>query len=364
VGNIAYKTPEMSSVLTTDHGYLCLGDLLGQAVKMSRVPVLLPGHRTMTGGREGVIYGEPPEMVALQRWQKKDFLGVEREFARVWRNALLTMDLTAFRRIVRNLSGEETKLRDLAEARALAGRMVLGDGRRYKTLHVALDMLAIPAEFRSLIVTRWKEAGRPSLDKFAPYAAYVFSVDLFFYLALDAGLIRKSTRPSNRIDVGYLYYLPFCMIFTSGDLLHRDMAPHFLGADQTFIWAPDLKDDLRRLDAHYSALPQETKKRGVIRFAGSPPKDGDFLTSRLWDRFLRRTWREPERPLSEAVQKQLHAMVGPTLDLHKAGARSGQSLPYQTGGKRPDHVTIKRQVHAQRGKWRILPPEVDAKKDR
>jgi hypothetical protein len=87
-------------------------------------------------------------------------------------------------------------------------------------------------------------------------------VDLFFYLSLDAGLI-SAERQNNRVDVAYLYYLPFCMIFTSGDSLYRRITPLFLRNDQEFLWAPDLKADLSRLDAHYAALPEEVKAQGV-----------------------------------------------------------------------------------------------------
>jgi hypothetical protein len=203
------------------------------------------------------------------------------------------------------------KLRDLAEARALAAQMVHGNGRRYTTLKVAFEMLSIPPELRPRILKRWKEAGGPPLDEFAPYAAYNLLVDLFFYLSLDAGLI-SSERPSNRVDIAYLYYLPFCMIFTSGDNLHGRITPLFLRNDQEFLWAPDLKADLSRLDTHYAALSDEVKAQGVARFALDPPPDGDYLTTKLWDRFLLR-WREPSRHASETIVHFLSSH-GPAKD--------------------------------------------------
>jgi hypothetical protein len=85
------------------------------------------------------------------------------------------------------------------------------------------------------ILKLWKDAGGPGLEEFAPYAAYMLKVDFFFYLALDAGLL-SSERVSSRVDMAYLYYLPFCQIFTSGDKLHRPVAPRFIGDDQMFLW--------------------------------------------------------------------------------------------------------------------------------
>jgi hypothetical protein len=51
------------------------------------------------------------------------------------------------------------------------------------------------------------------------------------------------------------------MIFTSGDRLHENISPLFLREDQEFLWAPKLKEDLGRLDAHYDKLPESTSPR-------------------------------------------------------------------------------------------------------
>ena len=88
------------------------------------------------------------------------------------------------------------------------------------------------------------------------YFAHVLSVELFFYLAISADLVYRD-RPSNKIDFAYLYYLPFCRIFTSNDALHEHVVPLFLRADQTFVNGTELKADFGRLDQHYSSLPKE-----------------------------------------------------------------------------------------------------------
>lgn len=66
---------------------------------------------------------------------------------------------------------------------------------------------------------RWLYEGQPSLQRFAPYTAHVFKVDPFYYLAMARGSISRE-RASNRADLAYLYYLPFAMVFISGDRLH------------------------------------------------------------------------------------------------------------------------------------------------
>jgi hypothetical protein len=76
------------------------------------------------------------------------------------------------------------------------------------------------------ILRRWEYDGKPPIKEFAPFTAHVMTVDLFFCLALGADLIGRERR-SNKIDIAYLYYLPFCMIFTSRDKLHQKTAPLF-----------------------------------------------------------------------------------------------------------------------------------------
>jgi hypothetical protein len=102
--------------------------------------------------------------------------------------------------------------------------------------------------------------------------------------------------------------LPFCQIFTSGDRLHQRITPLFLREDQEFVWAPGLKADLGRLDAHYDGLPESVKAQGIMRFALQPPTEGDFLTAKLWEglrrsgaspAFLRRTQRRRRHKLMQ-----------------------------------------------------------------
>ncbi len=49
-------------------------------------------------------------------------------------------------------------------------------------------------------------------------------------------------------------------------------APLFLKKDQDFVWAPDLKADLARLDAHFSKLPEKVKERGIFALATYPQR--------------------------------------------------------------------------------------------
>lgn len=314
VGSIAAKISGFAAMPNVHHLTLCLGDLLGYPVDMQGIPVV-GGGRTVRDatGKTGLFFDDPPEMVAMRRWEKRDFLGVERDFARAWRDGLARQDLAGIAEAIRPPSAPP--LRDLAEIRAGADMIAAGRGKRFKTLKLALHMLAIPPQYHDQIIKRWKQRSGPPLNEFAPYADYVFRVDLFFYLGMAANLI-ATTRPSHRIDLAYLYYLPFCTVFTSFDRFHAQIVPHFLNYEQqVFVPGANLKADLSALAQHYDALPAEDRAKGAISYAAYPPRAGAFLTSRLYDRF-EPGWRDfaenpieitPER--SKAIMEQLKPMI-------------------------------------------------------
>src|SRR5262249_30979189 len=151
-------------------------------------------------------------------------------------------------------------------------------------------------------------SGKPLLKDFAPYTTHVLSVDLFFFIAIAAYLISRD-RPSNKIDLSYLYYIPFCMVFTSNDKLHNKISTLFLKEYQTFVSGKCLKEDLIKLDNYYSMFPEEIKARGVMNFAYYPPTDSSYLVTQLWDKHLPK-WRESAKrrtAVDEPIDKEVEA---------------------------------------------------------
>lgn len=282
VGDLAAKTP-LGGRPNVHHATLCEGELLGYHLEMRGVPVLGPGEPVATPTQTGIVFSQPPEAEAFERWQRGEFLETERRFARRWRRMLSGIDLQAV--YERHRPEPDARLRDLPAAKEAAERFVRKDGRRFEMLNLAMDAIGSPPSVRRAVITRWKRLGGQRLHDFAPYTAHVMTVDLFFNLAIGSDLIGRQ-RASNKVDLAYLYYLPFCMVFVSNDRLHERCVPCFLNDRQLFLSGRELKADLAKLDAHYSAFPADVRDRGIMTFAHNPPVEGDFLTTRLWDRFL------------------------------------------------------------------------------
>lgn len=358
VGDLAYKTPDMQSRPNVHHATLLQGELTGVAnIEMRGVPIISGGQPVVLGGKAGVIFRQAPEEEALQRWHDGQFLEVERMTAKAWRRNLSGINFEDAYKFFQRYFERQNKPTNLAEVKELA-ESILDASDQEASLTLGMGLIGVPQHSKELVIARWRQAGRPLIREFAPYARYVFSVDLFFNLGIAADLISRQ-RPSHKVDIAYLYYLPFCMVFTSNDKLHANVAPLFLGPHQTFVIGSELKGDLSRLDDRYSAFSPDVKNKGVFHFAAYPPTDTSFLVTRLWDKHLP-AWRGQhaeqlkKEPLSKEEQEAL-------LKLINRFEKESTPLDPKTQ-LRPEEVhqmTIQRQVYARKGKWKRFPPEVE-----
>ena len=311
-------------------------------------------------GSVGVHVDQSSEAAALLRWREHDFLEIERAAARGWRAELAQHDATGLIDVLKNILPKDAKISDLNQLKAFIDSFCASS--EPQVLALALEVLGVPDEYKRLGLERWEAEERPPLDQFVPYMIHVFKVDLLFYLGVHRGFI-SGERASNKADMAYLYYLPFAMIFTSGDRLHRRTAPLLLREDQSYLGADELKAALREFDEHYDGLPEAIKELGVLTFASYPPSDIDNAITRLWDTHMRPDWREiakkREAELGGPRDEDSDRETVADLNRRLAEARpvSEEEASYSEGG--PDYFVISRQVPAKKGKWRMVSREVE-----
>src|SRR5579871_4402605 len=350
VGNLAYKTPDAGSYPNIHHQTLVGAELTGQGpITMDGRPVLSGGLEMELDGETGLLFRQTPEQEAFQRWQRREFLDLERSLAKRWRRQLSNIDFAAACAFVRSLLDPGRLPKTVPDAKSVADGLLAGPRR-------GMALLGVPQNAQDGVLARWKSIGEPNVREFAPFFSHIVAVDLFFYVSMACGLI-ASTRPSHKIDIAYLYYLPFCKVFTSSDNLHALTAPLFLGAGQTFIRGAELKSDLQRLEAHYSALPKEIKEQGLYRFAPCPPADTSFLVTRLWDQYLP-SWRKnagAEVVAREALQssefaKNVIRFANEATPVASPTGRPSDQFP---------QLVVERTIHARKGKWSRVPSDID-----
>ena len=337
-----------------DHTQLALRNLLGYELLMDgRIP-RPGGRRVEVGGKKGVVYEPSPEEEAFNRWQKGEFLEVERRFARIWRSALYSLDLRVVEAGIKTLGIDPRACKTLQTAQELASSFTKLSDFGPDRIRLTVMIIGGARDLESQILQRFAQAGWPALAEAAPYAAHVVTVEIFFQIAVAANLISPE-RVSNRTDIAYMYSLPFYHAFISSDRLHRRCVPLFLRQDQSFVWGLDLKSDLRALNEHYSALPESERQHGIMKFAGRPATSG--VTAELWDRHLRPGFRRgapaDQPPRDRAAERELVAYIN-----RFAGAPEATPEDVGLDIEEMDAICIQRRVHKKKGSWWQLPHDL------
>ncbi|EIK46051.1 hypothetical protein O59_000072 [Cellvibrio sp. BR] len=354
VGEIASKTPEMGGSPNVHHMDLLINNLLGQKIVMDGRPILAGGKPVTSGEKKGVAFGVSPEAKAFSRWQNREYMEIERDFAKQWRAQVKAMTFENSQSYAEKLGVDITQCKNINDAYTAANSLVKSNSKPYDLIEFILTSFAIPRELHRQIVQRYQVSGFPPLTSYAPYVAHVIKVEVFFHICVSRGFISPD-RPSNKIDIAYLHYLPFCKLFVSGDNLHKRAAPLFLKKDQLFVWGPDLKADLTALNKLYMNLPQEIKDKGILSFASKPPTDGDFLTSQLWD-LMGTGWRKPkeiELPLSQESNDKLLDQV---KSFREVPANNRDYADFDID--KLDSVSLQRFITKKKGSWFQVPKDL------
>jgi len=347
VGSLATRTPESQSYPNVHHATILRGELAGKFdLKTVNGRIVMAGGRhVQLGDKKGVIFENSPEAEAISRWEKREFLELERNIARQWRRALTSIDLNAMVHSVTSALGPWRKPKSLQDARKVADTIIDNMDPEW-LIRFGLDLLGAP-EAIEYVVGEWINKRRPALGDYLPYFVFMLTINIFFCLVLPTQLLSK-VKPSHKVDLAYLYYLPFCSVFTSKDNFHADIVPLFLSPEQTFVNGTELKEDLKRLVAHYEGLPESVLKTGLIHFAAYPPDDTGFLITRLWDKYLPgwRAARAVPKPVRDPEEeKRLVEEINRQTDSSELRASDEQDID------KMDYATVRRMVHPQKGRW-------------
>jgi hypothetical protein len=350
VGSLADRTPDSQSSPNVHHMNLLAAELSRQFDLRSvwHRPALAGGRRVQLGDQKGVVFQRSQEAEALARWSEREFLEVERNIAKQWRRSLTRINLKAMADQAMEQLGPWRKPRTLEDGRQLAQTMIDGLDPEY-LLRFGMELFGLTAGVE-WAVGDWKQRRKPPLREHAPYFIFTLTINLFFCLVLQTQLL-SNVKESHAVDLAYLYYLPFCSVFTSKDNFHAQLAPLFLAADQTFVNGIDLKEDLKRLHNLYMNLPPEVLTTGLSNFAHVPPADSTYLTTQLWDKYLPgwRTMlnRPAKEPMSPDEEKKLVERIN----------RLSQSPELQTHDERDidnlQYAVVERRMYPKKGKyWR------------
>jgi hypothetical protein len=122
---------------------------------------------------------------------------------------------------------------------------------------------------------------------------------------------------------------------------------------------------LRELDDYYDQFPDEVKKLGVMVFAHYPPAEVHNLVIELWDKHMRPDWRDGAESPEQVLTRWRAAQQQSTAAEFRARIESAQPVADAEAQPEddPDYAVIGHQVPVHKGKWRLLPEEVEKAED-
>lgn len=292
---LAAKMGKAHGVQPADFRSLAISNLLAHPVPMSgQVPVdtRAPNVAVVDSGK-GLLYDSTPEQRLWSRWAAGDFETGDDAAARAWRDGLQKVNLRAvgdeWKHFAHRHFGTSRNLGDLiSQVEAM-----ISTGRREtqaELLNTSLALLRVSPLVRKVVDIFFETDVFRNINSWAPYTSAVLKLYLTFVGGLARGFI--GPRPSHVVDLQYLFYAPFCMVFVSGDKFHREMWRATSGRN-TFVWGPELKQELRALVAN----------RMEKREQGSPGEpDKDFHSENAANSIIGSAWNTYMTPRDERNQ--------------------------------------------------------------
>ena len=284
VKHFANKLYQADSGINMNCYPLIHGSLAGNQPPMMG-SIVVDGGKDVTDkdGKKGVYLDMPAEEMALDRWRSGKFLEAEELLSERWRKLTRNIDISKLQKIKWSLPDKIVNSRDIKEIMQTLNEVMAAPEYQADLLKLMLEEFQINQQFASAVFLRWEREQIKNLNTFAPYAFYCLKAFMLFCIALSKNLIGE--KPTNRIDLEYLYYLPFCMVFSSGDKVHNLLAPPLLREDQTFVDGALLKSDLISIFQQWNNLTESQKEEWNRSNRHRPPVNS--YTFSLWKKHMR-----------------------------------------------------------------------------
>ena len=273
---LADKVSVMDSVQNVNYIHLCLANLCGKSVLMDGRPIVAPTKiGTLDDGQVGALIDDTPFCEMIYRLQRGQFNKQDEGLANLWKGIKDNSkadDCLKFLQANRIIFPRCTSINELKiEINNLL--------RNPKVQSVFLDMFlsyqAIDPKTKGLIKNRLEQCPY-SLQRIAPYAFYCLNVFTLFLGAYKFDLLLEK-KADDQIDLEYLFYLPFCHVFSSNDKFHMTLAPPLMRKDQCFLLGEHLKKGIQEIES----LPAH-KETMNAKCVPIPPMPKESIIREVW----------------------------------------------------------------------------------
>ncbi|MGB7581374.1 MAG: SEC-C domain-containing protein, partial [Sedimentisphaerales bacterium] len=279
------KILPFDSAISVHYRYLIINSLLGYPVEMRRRPYIGGGVPVEgDSGKKGIIFDVSPEEKTLNEWKSGNFTEAENILSEQWRESTRSLDLELFKNTAKQKIKVLKQFDSVEQLHQYVNKFLSQENNQTNLLVWLIEEFGIDFPMAQRVFIRWERGEYKLIKDFSPYAYYCFNALVLFYFGLICNFI--GTRPTNKIDLEYIYYLPFCMVFVSNDNFHKSIAGTFLNSDQTFVAGEDLKADLKNLSYEWGKLGEHRKDVWGAQYGFGPPANGKSITFQLWKRFF------------------------------------------------------------------------------
>lgn len=286
VSELSKKFCGSGPVTNYDYRTLCVCSLLGQNIPLDGR--IIPDNYTPVKSSDGTECGiiEPgPFNMAIMRWSDGDYQELEYIFSEYWRMITKNISFEALNKHLDENYVIIPKVNKKEEVLTMVHQLLDNNKLQDIFFNWILDQMHVDQGCHHKIKERWAKTKIKYLEYFAKYAWYCTKVIFTLIIATRSSLLKW--KPTNYLDIQYLYYLPFCMVFASNDRIHQFLAPLLIRNDQDFINGKELKEDLIRIEKRFNSYNE--KQRRLLSYAlGSYPfPDKNSIIYRLWKKHMR-----------------------------------------------------------------------------
>lgn len=267
---------------------LIRAELDGVRIKMDCRPTILRGRQIAAeSGEKGHEIPVQPEATLLLKWQKGEFTDGEELLAARYRESIKEFDIGAMQKSLHREYSPRLTLKSLQETADFVDDLIEG-GNSESIIRWFVDDAFGNTTTLTSVLDKLPSSGR--IQSRFPYLYHCLRISLIFHFATAFNLL--SLRPTNRIDLEYLFYLPFTIGFSSGDKLHQQLFEFASIHGNEFIPKDRLKEDFGRLLKHEAETPDSAQ-------AIHPPElSEESFTFRLWKKHMKPTAQSRDETMS------------------------------------------------------------------
>ena len=314
IAGLAEKLSLWEARLNVHYRTLCMASLLGHELALTGMPVIR-GCRVVRAkdGGEDIFFDETNERKAIRCLREYRFLEAEALLAARWQEVSRQLsDPSWFRKSLAThyiIVPKVTSLRKVANS---VDSLLLNANLQTELLRWFMTSLALPSSEQDAIIERWAQKRTPLLRDWAPYAFFCIRVMFTFHVAASYNIFGSSL--TDLIDMEYLFYLPFCMAFCSGDKLHARMAPMLLNPQQDFVSIDEMRTDLHWLAEEWRSLSKQEREAWAYDYGNSPPRNENSITHRLWKKHMK-SWKPGSgNSMTKEQQQEILERIRPFIN--------------------------------------------------